>query len=414
MADTLLKDFVLLDPRDGCIRSGMQVLLRDGRIADVSDGRIEARGATVVGLGGRTLMPGLVDCHVHVNAVQVKLGLAATRHIPASLVTAAASEIMHGMLMRGFTSVRDAGGADRGLREAVERGLFRGPRLFISGRAISQTGGHGDFRERVDLSEPCGCGHMLNGIGRIADGVAQVQQAVRDEIRLGADQIKVMASGGVASAADPIHFLQYSKAELEAIVDEAARADIYVMAHAYTPAAIRRAIEAGIRTIEHGNIIDGPTAALMAERNAYLVPTLVTFHALAKHGRELGFPEESLEKLEKIMRVGTESLRIAKVAGVKMAYGTDLLGELHRYQSDEFRIRSEVFSPLELIQSATIVGAEVLRMEGQIGVIAPGAHADLLAIDGNPLDDLSLLQDQGAHIPIIINAGKFAKNTLSL
>ena len=170
------------------------------------------------------------------------------------------------MLMRGFTAIRDAGGADHGLREAVVQGLFTGPCLFIAGRAISQTGGHGDFRDRIDSPAPCGCGHFTSGIGRVAAGVPAVAQAVRDEIRLGANHIKVMASGGVASAADPLHFLQYSRAELEAIVDEAQRADTYVMAHAYTPAAVSRAVETGVRTIEHGNLIDEATAAMMAER----------------------------------------------------------------------------------------------------------------------------------------------------
>jgi imidazolonepropionase-like amidohydrolase len=405
----LLSNGNLFDPRSGGLAGGVSVLISEAHIVEVSDQPIRSSNARHIDVAGRTILPGLIDCHVHVNAVRVSSGLAATRFLPASFVAAAASAILRRMLMRGFTTVRDAGGADRGLRDAVEQGLFLGPRLFVAGRAISQTGGHADNRERVDWAEPCGCGHMMNGIGRIADGVPAVQQAVRDEIRLGADHIKVMASGGVASPADPIHFLQYSNAELDAIVDEARRVDTYVMAHAYSSAAVQRSIRAGVRTIEHGNLIDEATARLMAERNVYLVPTLVTYRKLAEHGASLGFPPESLAKLEQILAVGGESLRIASAAGVKMALGTDLLGELHDYQSEELLIRAEVLNAVEVLRSATLIGAEVLRMEGRLGVAAPGAFADLIAVDGNPLDDLNLLQDQGRHIALIVKNGAIVK-----
>jgi imidazolonepropionase-like amidohydrolase len=193
-------------------------------------------------------------------------------------------------------------------------------------------------------------------------------------------------------------------------VDEARRAGTYVLAHAYTPEAIRRAVEVGVRTVEHGNLIDQKTADLMAERGAYLVPTLVTYDVLSKHGSELGLPEESLAKLADVVKAGTNSLRIAHAAGVKMAFGSDLLGELHVYQSDEFRIRSEVLGSAEVIRSATLVGAEVLRMEGQLGVIAPGAFADLIVLEDNPLEDISVLLGQGERIPLVMKDGRFLKN----
>ena len=407
----LMKNLALLDVRGGVLRNDVEVRIADGRIDEIGPA-LDAAGAEVLDLGGRTLMPGLIDCHVHIMASHVRFGLASTMQIPSSLATAHASDLLRSMLMRGFTTVRDAGGADYGHRQALEEGLFAGPRLFISGRAISQTGGHGDFRARVDHPEPCACSHMLNGIGRIADGVPAVRHAVRDEIRLGADQIKVMASGGVASAADPIHFLQYSVGELEAFVEEAARADTYVMAHAYTAAAIRRCVEAGIRTIEHGNLIDAEAADLMAERGAFLVPTLSTFFALAKHGAELDFPPASMAKLNDVLEVGTRSLEIARAAGVAMAYGTDCLGELQTYQLHEFALRSPVIPAVELIQSATVVGAQVLRREGQIGEIAAGAVADLLAVDGNPLDDLGVLSGQGERLHLIMKDGRIVKREL--
>jgi imidazolonepropionase-like amidohydrolase len=412
MTSTLLTNCTLFDPRNGTLTRGTSLLVEDGLVKEVSDQKIHRPETESINLGGRTVLPGLIDCHVHVNAVRVSSGLAASRVLPPSFIAAAASNVMLGMLLRGFTTIRDAGGADRGLREAVEQDLFTGPRLFISGRAISQTGGHGDFRERIDTGEPCGCAIATGGIGRVADGVPAVQQAVRDEIRLGADQIKVMASGGVASVADPVHFLQYSRAELEAIVDEAERADTYVMAHAYTAPAVSRAVQAGVRTIEHGNLIDEPTARLMAERGVFLVPTLVTFKALAENGGPLGFPPDMLAKLSRIVEVGTTSLRHAQAAGVKIAYGTDLLGELHKHQSEEFLIRAAALPAVEVLRSATTTAAELLRMDGKLGVLAPGAFADLIAIEGNPLDDLGLLQEQGRHMPLIMKAGRVIKNTL--
>jgi imidazolonepropionase-like amidohydrolase len=411
MANLVLRNFALLDLDAGDLMTGREVLIEGARIVAV-DTKVPGSGAEILDLGGRTLMPGLIDCHVHIMASHVRFGLNASGHIPASLVTAHAARLMRDMLARGFTSVRDAGGADFGHKLAVEQGLFAGPRLFISGRAISQTGGHGDFRERVDHCEPCACAHMMNGIGRIADGIAEVRRAARDELRLGADQIKLMASGGVASAADPIHFLQYSVEELQALVDEARRASTYVMAHAYTAPAIERCVRAGIRTIEHGNLIDEDAARLMAERGAYLVPTLSTYYALAKHGQELGFPEEGLRKLQHVLSAGTRSLEIARTAGVKIAFGTDLLGELQAYQSGEFGIRAEVLGPLEVIRSASVVAAEVLGMQGCLGTIAPAAYADLLAVDGNPLEDLKLLQDDGAHIALIVKDGRVVKNAM--
>ena len=410
MSHLHLTNFRMLDVHEGALKSGITVTIQGDRIASVSDQPVREGDGEVIDLGGRVLMPGLIDCHVHVNAVQ--LNLAPTRQLPASLVTAGASRIMSEMLMRGFTTVRDAGGADRGLKLAVEQGLFAGPRLFISGRAISQTGGHGDFRPQIDQPNPGALDHFFNGIGRIADGVPEVRHAARDEIRLGADHIKIMASGGVASMADPIDFLQYSDEELDAFVDEARRARTYVMAHTYTADAIARCVRAGVRSIEHANLIDEETAALMVERGAYMVPTLTTYEALAREGRALGFSEVGLGKLQKVLDVGTRSLEIAKAAGVKMAYGTDLLGDLHRCQSDEFRIRGTVLGAAEIIRSATEIGAELIGMAGQLGVIAPGAYADLLVVDGNPLEDLGLLQEQGRSLSAIIQGGKFVKDQL--
>ncbi len=409
MADIVLKNFDLLDTREGVLKTGYQVLVRDAVIAEVSDGAIKAPGAVVVDLGGRTLMPGLIDCHVHI------LARAAPGPGPVmlpSLATANASDFLRRMLMRGFTTARDIAGADLGHKTAVEQGLFVGPRLFVAGRAISQTGGHGDWRSRADLVPLCPCTHLNAGLTRIADGVAQIRHAVRDEIRLGADQIKIMAGGGVASPADPLDHLQFSTEEIEAVVDEATRSHTYVAAHVYTDEGIRRAIEAGVRTIEHGNFLGEETAALMVKRGAFLVPNQVNYQVVGRMGKELGLPDHHLAKNADVMEAGTRALEVAKAAGVRIAFGTDLFRAPDQFQCEEFLIRAQVMTPAEILHSATIVGAEVLRMEGRLGVIAPGALADLLAIDGNPLDDLGLLQDQGKHIPVIMKDGMFFKNSL--
>jgi imidazolonepropionase-like amidohydrolase len=411
VTSVLFRNCNVLDTERATLIKGAEVLVEGERIHEVSKRPIKAGKARVIDCGGRILMPGLIDAHVHVTAFTAQL--AALETTMASLVTASARPILEGMLARGFTSVRDAGGADQGLAQAIEQGLFDGPRIFHAGRALSQTGGHADFRALTQMVEPCACCALLGGaLGRIADGVPEVRRAVRDEIRKGATQIKIMASGGVASPTDPIAFTQYALEEIRAIVEEAEAAQTYVMAHAYTARAIARAVECGVRTIEHGNLIDKATAELMARKGAYLVPTLATYDALHRLGRKAGFPEESMRKLEDVRGQGLQALKIARAAGVKMGYGTDLLGEMHVFQSDEFTLRTQVLPVAEVIQSATAVNAEILLRRGQLGVVKAGAIADLLVVDGNPLDDVTLLQGQGRHLAAIMKAGKLYKNRL--
>ncbi len=407
MTDIVFKNFKLLDPEVGTLESGQQVRVNGNTIAEVSPSVDHSPDAEIIDLGDRTLMPGLIDCHNHIS----REILAGPPSMLPSLSAARTSSVLYDMLMRGFTTLRDAAGADLGHKEAVEKGYFVGPRLFVAGKSISQTGGHGDHRVRADQSEPCACVHLGPGIGRVADGISEVRKAVRDEIRLGADQIKMMASGGIASASDPIDQLQYSTEEMEAIVDEAARSNTYVMAHAYPDAAIRRCVEAGVRTIEHGNMLGPETAKLMAEKGAYLVPTLVAFRCIQRYGPETGYNDEQMEKNEKVLAAGTQALLVAKEAGVKVAFGTDI-AFWHEHQCEEFLIRGEVLEPIDIIRSATIIGAEVVRMVGRLGVVKPDAFADLIVVDGNPLDDLGLFQDQGAHIPVIMANGKLVKNAL--
>lgn len=404
----LLRNLALLDPVAGELAGGVEVLVKGPLIAEVRRGAIAAGGAEVIDLGGRTLMPGLIDLHCHITGECLPT---APRMLP-SLITAHAARVLLGMVSRGFTTIRDAGGADHGHKRALEMGLFPGPRLFVSGRAISQTGGHGDSRSPADLREPPPCCAQFPGIGRIADGVPEVRKAVRDELRLGADQIKVMAGGGVVSLSDPIDSIQYSTEELEAMVDEATRAGKYVMAHSITAESVQRCVRAGVRTIEHGTLIDEPTARLMAQAGTYLVPTLAIYNVIKNDGPRLGFSETSMEKVQEVWAAGPRSLEIAAAAGVRMGFGTDVARCPER-QGDEFLLRGAVLGAADVIRSATVVAAQILRQEGRLGVIRPGACADLLAVDGNPLDDLRLLAGQGEHLALVIANGRVLKNRLA-
>ena len=413
MSLTLFKNVHVLDVRAGRLLEDHQVLVKGDTIRELSGRPITTSAAQVIDGGGRTLMPGLIDCHVHVTFSATNLALLA--QTPNTTLALRALPILRGMLRRGFTTVRDAGGADWALKQAIEDGMdgtVIGPRLFVSGPALSPTGGHGDFRPRSDRLQPIGCGCQRLASTRVVDGVDEVRRAVRELLQMGADQIKIMSSGGVASPTDPVNALGYSLDETRAIVDEAAARHTIVLAHAYTPEAIRRAVECGVRSIEHGNLIDAPTAALMAERGAVAVPTLITYEALARDGLRLGLGAESVAKVEQVRAAGLSSLEVFKAAGVKLAFGTDLLGGSHDLQSEEFLIRAQVQSNLEVLQSATLIGAELLGQADRLGEIAPGACADLLLVDGNPLDDLTCLTGQGERIALVMQGGLVRFNEL--
>jgi imidazolonepropionase-like amidohydrolase len=406
MASALFTNARIVDGTAAERGDPVSVLIEAGMIHEVGKSLI-SNSAEVIDLKGRTLMPGLIDAHVHVVAGVADLGRNAA--LPDSLVTVRSLVIMREMLMRGFTTVRDVGGADFGLKTAVAEGHFPAPRLFISGKALSQTGGHADFRGRHDDRSAIATGHRLGALGRICDGLDQVRRAAREEMKGGADFIKIMANGGCASPTDPIHFLGFSRSELEAIVEEAAMAGTYVSAHIYTDEAIRRCVEAGVHSLEHCNLITSQTAALAVAKGAVAVPTLVTYDKLASEGASLGFPPDSIAKVENVRAAGMDSLGIMRKAGLPMAYGSDLLGAMHRHQSEEFVIRGRALPAHEVIAAATHVAAKLLRQEGRLGVIAPGAHADLIVVDGDPLQDLSLLTAQGRHMPLIMQAGVWVK-----
>ena len=249
--------------------------------------------------------------------------------------------------------------------------------------------------------------------GAIADGVGEVRRAVREQVRNGANQIKVMAGGGIASPTDPIDGTQYSMEELRAIVEEAQAANLYVMAHAYSARAVTRAVQAGVRSIEHGNLIDEPTAKLMKQEGVWLVPTLATYAALDDEGLRLGWSASMMQKLARVRAKGIESIQIAKAHGVSIALGTDLLGAMHPRQSEEFSLRAGALSPVEILQSATISAARLMGQEGRIGALTRGAFADFLIVDGDPTRDPTVLSRPDTAIKLVMKAGKVVRNALA-
>lgn len=407
----VLKNARLLDIHHKNEDTRYSVVVSENRIVKVVAGEVTQDGAEVLDVGGRTVMPGLIDCHVHVIASVASLGL--NGRLPNALAILRAVPILQAMLHRGFTSVRDAGGADYALACAVQDGTIEGPRLFVSGKALSQTGGHADFRDRFDSSDPdpCGCNRNAGAIGRVVDGVDAIRKAVREEMRAGANQIKIMASGGVASPTDPIGNLQFSVDEIKAVVEEAQSHQTYVMAHAYTSAAIKRVAALGVKTVEHGNLVDDEAAALMARHGTYAVPTLVTYDAMNRFGAEQGLSKDVLAKNENVRLQGIKALEILARHGVKMGIGSDLLGDMQQCQAEELSIRAEVLGNYEVIRQATAIGAEILDRAGELGVIAERALADLLVVDGDPLADISVLvHNQGEKIVGIMKDGAWVRN----
>ncbi len=397
----------IVDVLAGDIVLGKAVVVRAGRIEALVEEAVLDPTLPRVPLGGRYLSPGLIDCHAHCF-----IGEFHDRNsVLPSEMTARSGRHLEGMLMRGFTTVRDAGGADQGHKAAVEKGLFRGPRLFVSGRILSQTGGHGDHRGRADV---CSCSAGLGGTSVIADGVDEVRKAVRENARQGVDQIKIMAGGGVSSPGDKLVHPQYSLEEIEAIVDEAERCGRYVLAHVYSDIGIRRAVGSGVRSIEHGNFLSRETAKLMRDKGAHLVPTLITYEADAKYGMGFGWSEENARKNDEVLASGLASLETALENGVDVGYGTDLCWSPKRYQGDGLLIHQKICGPVEALRHATVNNARIVRMESQIGQICPGAHADLLVVDANPFDGLECFAQHNNRVVAVIQGAKAVRDDLGL
>ncbi|MBY0509186.1 MAG: amidohydrolase family protein [Rhodospirillaceae bacterium] len=400
---TVLSNARIFDGMSRKLSKPKFVVLSGELIEGIYDAKPGCEFKAEVDVASRTLMPGLIDAHFHAYATEIDT--AKCKEFPATYESQRARINLEAALRRGFTTVRDVGGGDHGTWLASEEGLFPSPRFFYCGRAFSQTGGHGDSRAPHEPHDMCGC-RPSGALADIVDGVDALRRASRESLRQGAHHLKIFMSGGISSPSDPIWYLQFADDEIAAVVDEAHRRGRYVAAHAYTAASIVRAVRLGVRSIEHGNLINAEAAAQVSEAGAFVVPTLVTYDALYRFGTQSGAPSHALEKLAEVREQGLEAIRICRAAGVQLGFGTDLLGRLHHLQRDEFRLRAQVESPFEILQSATSSNAALLNMKGKLGVISPGAFADFLVVDGNPVEDISLLSSDSSAIVQIWTRGQ--------
>lgn len=408
MSITILENASVIDVEAGAILADRHVVVEGPTIKDVSESAISGSDGRRIDLNGMTLMPGLIDSHVHVTAFSANF--TELQRSSPFYVAAAAASIMGGMLDRGFTTVRDVGGGEFGLARAVEQGLIRGPRLIYGGKAISPTGGHGDVRlAGVDRHDDA---YNQPGLGAIVDGVPELRRRAREEIRRGAHHIKIMGNGGISSPTDRISSDQFSEEEIAAAVEEAEMANLYVAIHAYTARAIKRSVRLGVRSVEHGNLADEDAIALIKERDAFLVPTLATYRALKDEGVEAGLPPELAAKIDDVLDAGIQAVEMAQRAGVQMAYGTDLLGAMHRRQSSEFALRSDVVPAVDLVRAATVNGARLMRLESEVGQVKAGMRADLIVVEGNPLDDIHLLANPQKSLKLVMSNGQITSSVL--
>ncbi|WP_456374431.1 amidohydrolase family protein [Thiolapillus sp.] len=418
----VFKNVRIFDGSHETLIDGKKLLVTNNKITRIAADLEIPGDARVIDGGGRILMPGLIDAHTHLM-VTAPFEDVIYKQEP-TYVGAVAVKAARAMLMRGFTTARDAGGPVSGLKRAIDEGIVPGPRIFPSNAFISQTAGHGDFDSANTYLSPYFTGALnkaeVYDWVKIADGVPEVQKATREVLRSGASQIKVMASGSITGAHDPIDVTEYTLEELKAIVTEAAHWGTYVMVHAYSDQAVRNAIEAGVKSIEHGLLVEPETLKLMKEKGIWLSTQCISY---SKEASELGLTGTPAEaKFNEAKKGAERTYALAKKYGLKLAWGTDTFGslEMQATQSEEFRARAKYFSSPEILRQATSLNGQLLALsgkrtpypDGKLGVIEEGAYADLLIVDGNPLQDVTLLADPASNIHLIMKDGEIYKNTL--
>ncbi|MEO0999817.1 MAG: amidohydrolase family protein, partial [Pseudomonadota bacterium] len=391
------------------IREAGDVLVEGDRIREV--GRdLQSDGAEVIRADGRFLMPGLIDAHFHANTPGYDFY--ATDRMPPALLAAHATKLLTGALDRGYTTVRDAGGGTQGLALALEAGLIDGPRFFYPGKAITQTGGHGDMR-RKGWIEPCGCAYS-GVVCQTVDGVDEMRKAARETFRQGAHHLKLFLSGGVSTDLAPLAMPHFSDEEIGVAVEEAARRGSYVMAHCHTDEGARRGVALGIRSIEHGSLIGPETAQMIAALGAYVVPTLSAGELIAENAEGLGLPPSARAKIEEVNARSREAVAACAAAGVKLGLGCDLHGdEFLQTQGREIALRAAIQPAVEVLKSATSVNAEIVQQAGELGMIAPGALADLILIDGDPLADPAILTHSAKTVALVMLGGRVRRRRMS-
>jgi imidazolonepropionase-like amidohydrolase len=411
---------LLFDGKSDALLEGLRVVV-DGKTikaVEQAEAPLDA-DVPVIDCGGRVLMPGLIDAHWH--AMMASLPLAILLTADAGYITLVAADEARKTLMRGFTSVRDMAGPTFSLKRAIDGGIVPGPRIWPSGAMISQTGGHGDFRFPYEVpaspNTPLSRGEAIGG-GAVADGVDRVLQRAREQLMLGASQLKLAAGGGVSSHYDPIDVSQYTEAEFRAAVDAAENWGTYVAVHAYTPRAIRTAIRGGVRCIEHGHLMDEATAQLVADSGVWLStqPFL---------NNEYSRPQPTAEGEAKAQQVyaGTDAVyKLAKAFGLKTAWGTDILFDsgMTAHQGAILTTLERWYRPVEILKMATAVNGELLAMSGprnpypgKLGVIEAGALADLIVVDGDPIENLKLIADPDRNFVVIMKDGRVVKDALA-
>ena len=412
MATLLLHNATLIDGTGADPRPRTSVLVEDGLIQRVDSA--ENIGPTpdgrVIDLDGLTLMPGLSDAHVHFGLLGVNSLSTVSSEDNLTTYVIDVIENIEQALQEGFTTVRDAGGLDPAFARATEQGLIKGPRILPAGSPLSQTGGHGDHRNRYDEA-PIRSVPGILAAPVLVDGPDAVRAAARQQLRLGVTQVKVMASGGVMSPIDALESIQFTVEEMRAAVHEAEMAGKYVMAHCHTSPSMNNALAAGVRSIEHASILDEATAARMVEQRAFMVPTLLVIEALAKSAEAGEIPHYYQMKLQQVLTEMPRSVDLAAHAGVSLGSGTDLLGAGQSERGAELALKSRVMGPMAAIVSATRTNAELFQMEDRIGCVREGLEADLIAVAGQLLDDISLLGN-GENVRLVVKGGHICKDTL--
>ena len=417
----LFQNVRVFDGKSGTVSAPVNVLVKGNIIARISTSPITPDSnlsVTVIEGNGRVLMPGLIDMHWHAMMSTIPMQLALTADV--GYLNFIAGRAAGDTLLRGFTSIRDLAGPTFGLKRAIDEGVIVGPRIFPSGASISQTAGHGDFRFPYEVPRTIG-GPFTHteqiGVTAIADSPDEVRLRVREQLMLGASQIKIMAGGGVASPYGPLDATQYTEAEIRSAVEAAENWNTYVTAHAYTPRAIRIAVAAGVKCIEHGQLIDEPTAKLLAEKGIWwsLQPFL---------DDEDANPLTTPLMKERGMQVfaGTDNAyKLAKKYKIKTAWGSDILfdARLATRQGAILAKLTRWYTPSEVLKMGTADNAELLALSGprnpypgKLGVVEEGALADLLLVDGNPVENIKLIEDPARNFLVIMKDGKIFKNTV--
>ncbi|MDH2208356.1 MULTISPECIES: metal-dependent hydrolase family protein [Empedobacter] len=415
----LIENVRILDHQTQALTSPMNVLVSGQKIEKISSAKISSPNQDVVKIngGGKTLMPGLIDVHVHMVFGSLTMAQMMSPDMSEEMLMNKVGEASHKMLMRGFTSVRDAGGPIFPLKLAIDKGKVAGPRIWPSGATISQTAGHGDFRTPDERSRRFfGKASRAEELGAtfIADGRYEVLTATRENLRFGASQIKLMAGGGTSSAYDPIDVTQYTFDEMKAAVDAAEDWGTYVMVHAYTPRAVQRAVEAGVKSIEHGQMLDEETLKILAKKGVWL-----SLQNLMDNNENMD--EQRKEKRKPVLDGQDKVWPLAKKLGVKLAWGTDFLfePELNDEQNSYILRLQKWFTNAEILKMITQDNGELLQLSGlrspypgKLGVVEEQALADLILVDGNPLKDLSLIANPDKNFLVIIKDGQIYKNTI--